>query len=169
MTGAPAGRSVTPMNKHNVRNAVAVAAVSAAALVPAVASAGDGGKTQTLRFYDKVQSLILTQADGTVISHPPYPNAAPGDTLDIFALDFAGNHTHHAARYSASNHVQCVFGTGEPTCVSHVAMGNSILIFKDDPGTVVGGTGRFFGASGRVLSSKEVPGGSDVVAKVRLR
>lgn len=157
------------MNKHNVRIAVAVAAVSAAAVIPAIASAGGGGKTQTLRFYDKAQSLILTRADGTVISHPPYPEAAAGDRLDIFALDFAGDHKRHAARYSASNHVQCVFGSGEPTCVSHVAIGDSMLIFEDDPGTVVGGTGRFFGATGRVLSSKEVPGGSDVVAKVRLR
>jgi hypothetical protein len=158
------------MNKHNVRIALAVAAVSTAALVPAVASAGGGGKTQTLRFFDKQQSLTLTKTDGTVIDHPPFPEPAAGDVLDIFALEFAGNHERHAARYSGSNHLQCVFGTTpEPDCTSHVAFGNSMLIFKGNPGTVVGGTGRFFGATGRVLTNKEVSGGNDVVAKIRLR
>jgi hypothetical protein len=159
------------MNKHNIRHAVVVASLAAAALVPAVASAGGGGKTQTLRFFDKTQSLILTRADGTVIDHAPYPEAAPGDTLDIFTVDFAGDHKRHAARYSGSAHVRCVFGTGEPTCVSHVAIGNSQLIFEGNPGTIVGGTGRFLGATGRVISSKELPGdvGADVVVKVRLR
>lgn len=48
-------------------------------------------------------------------------------------------------------------------------MGDSTLIIKGNPGTVVGGTGRFFGATGRVISNQEVPGGVDVVAKVRGR
>jgi hypothetical protein len=156
------------MNKHNVRIAVAVAAVSAAAVVPAVASAGGGGKTLTLRFFDKQQSLVLTKTDGTVINHAPFPEPAAGDALEVFSLDFAGNHKRHAARYSASNYLRCVFGTGEPDCVSHVAMGNSMLIIKGNPGTVVGGTGRFYGATGRVISNKEAPGGSDVVAKIRV-
>jgi hypothetical protein len=159
------------MNKHNIRLGAALAACSAAALLPAVASAGGGGKTQTLRFFDKTQSLILTRTDGTVVDHPPYPEAAPGDRLDLFSLDFVGNHERHAARYSGSAHLQCIFGTGEPDCTSHVAIGNSMLIFKGNPGTVVGGTGRFLGASGRVVSFKEVgnDAGADVVAKVRLR
>jgi hypothetical protein len=62
-----------------------------------------------------------------------------------------------------------VFGTGEPTCTSHVAIGGSMLIIDGNPGTVVGGTGRFEGATGRVLSNKEVPGGVDAVARVTLR
>jgi hypothetical protein len=136
--------------------------------VPAVAHAG-GGKTQTLRFFDKTQSLVLTHADGTVVDHAPYPEAAPGDTLDVISLDFAGNHKRHAARSSGSSHVRCVFGTGEPTCVGHFATGSSMLIFDGNPGTVVGGTGRYLGATGRVLSSDEVPGGADIVAKVHLR
>jgi hypothetical protein len=42
-----------------------------------------------------------------------------------------------------------------------------MLIFAGDPGTVVGGTGRYLHATGRVISSKEVKGGDDVVAKIR--
>jgi hypothetical protein len=104
-----------------------------------------------------------------VIDHAPYPDPAAGDTLDVFSVDFAGDHKHHAARYSGSNHLRCVFGTGEPACVSHFALGSSMLIIDGNPGTVVGGTGRYFGASGGVLSNKEVEGGSDVVVKVRVR
>jgi hypothetical protein len=156
------------MNKHNIHRAVAVAAVSAAALMPAVAHAG-GGKTQTLRVFDKTQSLVLTRADGTVVDHAPFPQAAPGDTLDVFSIDYAGNHKRHAARPSGSSHVRCVFGTGEPTCVGHAAIGGSMLIFDGNPGTVVGGTGRYLGATGRVLTNKEVPGGSDIVARIHLR
>jgi hypothetical protein len=159
------------MNKHNIHRAVAVAAVAVAALVPAVANAGGGSKTETLRFFDKTQSLILTRADGTVIDHAPYPEAAPGDTLDLYSVDYAGNHKRHAARYSASNHLRCVFGTGEPTCVSHVAIGDSLLIIEGNPGTIVGGTGRFLGATGRVVTFTELPGdvGADVALKVRRR
>jgi hypothetical protein len=156
------------MTKTTTRIAVA-AVVCVAALIPAVAQAGGGGKTQTLRFFDKTQRLVLTQANGTVVDHPPYPDPQAGDTLEVFSVDFAGNHKHHAKRFIGSNHLRCVFGTGEPTCESHFAMGDSMLIIDGNPGTVVGGTGRFLGASGRVLSNKEVEGGSDVVAQVRVR
>ena len=85
--------------------------------------------------------------------------------LDVFALDFAGNHRRHEARSSASEHVRCVFTTApEPDCTSHVAIGGSLLIFKGRE--VVAGTNRFAGATGRVVSSKEVEGGSDVVVRV---
>jgi hypothetical protein len=44
-----------------------------------------------------------------------------------------------------------------------------MLIIDGNPGTVVGGAGRYLGATGRVLSNDEVPGGADVVAKIHLR
>jgi hypothetical protein len=50
-----------------------------------------------------------------------------------------------------------------------VAIGGSLLIFSGNPGTLTVGTGRFQGATGRVIKNKEVPGGSDVVVKIRLR
>jgi hypothetical protein len=135
-----------------------------------VSSAGASAarKTETLRFFSKVVSITVTTADGTVIRNPPYPEAKPGDVLDVNALDYRGNHRHHAARWSASEHLHCVFSTGEPDCVSHLAIGGSLLVFAGNPGTVINGTGRYQGATGRVISNKEVKGGSDVVAKIHL-
>jgi hypothetical protein len=149
--------------------ALAVVAVAVVALaVSSAGAAGGGSKTQTLRFFDKPTSITLTTSDGKVIDKPPYPEAKPGDVLDVYSLDFAGNHRHHAKRWSMSGHVHCVFGTGEPDCLGHTAVGGSLLIFSGNPGTLTAGTGRYAGATGRVLKNKEVEGGSDVVARIKL-
>ena len=142
------------------------ATLALVAASPAMASSHD--RTQTLRFFDKETSTTLTTPDGKVIDKPPYPEAKPGDVLDVYSVDFAGNHRRHAKHWSMSGHVHCVFGTGEPDCISHTAVGGSLLIFRGYPGTLVNGTGRYQGATGRVLSNKEVKGGSDVVARIRL-
>ena len=152
------------MINHRIRLTALAVAVTAAVALPASAQA----KTQTLRFFERTDKLTLTHADGTVVAHPPFPDAQPGDRLDVYTSDFAGNHSHHSKRAVASAHVVCTFSAApEPDCIGHVALGGSMLIIQGDPGTVVGGTGRFLHATGRVLSSKEVEGGTDVVAKIR--
>jgi hypothetical protein len=147
--------------------AALVALGVAVALSPA--AAGAPHKTQTLRFFDKPVSITLTSPDGTVVRKPPYPNPRPGDVLDVYSLDFAGNHRHHAKRWTMSTHLRCTFGAGEPVCESHVAAGGSLLIFSGDPGTLSAGTGRYQGATGRVLVNREVKGGSDIVARIHLK
>jgi hypothetical protein len=149
---------------------LAVSAASAFLLWPA--GGGAASRTQTLRFYDQPVSIKLTRADGTVVARPPYPEARPGDTLDVSSLEYAGNHARHAKRWTASAHLRCVFRSGPPTCESHVAIGGSLLVFTGNPGTLTHGTGIYLGATGRVISNTEVPGtddGSDIVAKIRLR
>jgi hypothetical protein len=145
-----------------------LAALTIAALMaPEPGSAA--GRTQTLRFFDQPVSMTLTRSDGTVVANPTAP-PAPGDVLDVYSLDFRGTHRHHAKRWMGSSHLRCVFGTGEPACESHVAIGGSMLIFKGNPGTVTGGTGLYRGATGRIVSAKEVgDNATDVVAKIRLR
>jgi len=150
--------------------ALATAAVAAVALVPAAGQAA-GGRTQTLRFYDVPQSIRLTHPDGTVVDRPPYPEAQPGDVLDVTSRDFAGTHARHAKRWTATTHLRCTFGTagGPPACESHVALGSSLLVFTGDPGKVTLGTGIYEGATGRVVSSKEVgDDASDIVARITL-
>jgi hypothetical protein len=67
-------------------------------------------------------------------------------------------------------HLRCSFSaTPEPDCVSHTAIGGSLLVVRGNPGTVVNGTGRYHGATGRVLSNPHVTGGNDIVARIRLR
>jgi cytolysin (calcineurin-like family phosphatase) len=147
---------------------LALAVVVAALAATSAVAVGAGHKTQTLRFFDKPTSMTLTKADGKVIDKPPYPEAKPGDVLDIYSLDFAGNHKRHSKRFIGSAHLRCEFGAGAPDCVSHTAIGGSLLIFSGNPGTLTAGTGRYAGATGRVVKNKEVKGGSDIVARIRL-
>jgi len=147
----------------------AALAVTGAALLPGGGQAAS--RTQTLRFFDKPVSIKLTHADGTVVTKEPLPQPRPGDTLDVNALDYKGTHVRHAKRYMGSSHLRCVFGTGEPTCESHLAIGGSLLIFTGNPGTLSNGTGIYQGATGRVISSKQIGNNNatDVVAKITLR
>jgi hypothetical protein len=128
------------------------------------------GRTQTLRVFDKPVSTTLTHADGTVVRHAPFPEPKAGDVLDVYALDFAGDHRRHEKRASMSEHLRCTFGdAGPPDCESHIAIGGSLLIFRGDK--LVAGTGRYAHATGRVLSNKTVDersNTSDIVARIHL-
>jgi hypothetical protein len=139
----------------------------AALLAPAASAATH---VQTLRFYDRPVSMKLTRADGTVVTKAPFPEAQPGDTLDVNSLDYRGDHRHHAKRWTASSHLRCVFAQGPPACESHLALGGSMLIFTGNPGVVTNGTGIYQGATGRVISAKDLPhDATDFVARVKLR
>ncbi len=164
------------MNKHKRTAAVAaVAAIATAVAIPSLTGAKapsathkSSATTQVVRIFDKPTATTITTTNGKVISHPPYPQPAAGDTLDVYSLDYVGNHRHHAAHWSLSNHLRCTFTQGPPACVSNVAIGNSLLVF--DGNELVGGTGRYRGATGRVLSNKQVPGtanDSDIVMRIR--
>jgi hypothetical protein len=104
-----------------------------------------------------------------VVTHPPFGQPQAGDVLDADSLDFVGNHAHHAKRWTMSSHTRCTFAAGapEPACVSHVAVGGSLLVFTDN--TLTDGTGIYQGATGRVVSMKEGPNDtSDIVARIHL-
>jgi hypothetical protein len=68
-----------------------------------------------------------------------------------------------------SSHTRCTFtaNSPEPSCVSHVAIGGSLLVFTDNE--ITDGTGIYHGATGRIVSEKELPdNASDIVAKIHL-
>jgi hypothetical protein len=151
------------MLNHPFRTAAVAAFLT---LVPAASASA---KTETLRFFSKVDKVTVTHADGTV---DPNPTSEPvaGDRLDIYSSDFAGNHKKHAKKPTASEHVVCTFATTpEPDCIAHVAIGGSLLIF--DGNTLIGGAGKYLNATGKVISNETVPGSndSDVVAKITVR
>jgi hypothetical protein len=153
------------------RSILSAALASSAALMLLPVTGQAAGHTQTLRFFDKVVSMKLIRADGTVLKQAPFPEAQPGDVLEVNSLDYRGNHAHHARRSTASSHLRCTFGTGAPSCESHFATGGSMLIFTGNPGTVTNGTGIYQGATGRVVSAKQIrnTGNTDIVAKIHLR
>jgi hypothetical protein len=154
------------------RRVVAAAAlIAATASVPALA-VGPSGKTQTLRVFSKTTSFVYRTADGTVVPQPPQQPTA-GDSFDTTDLAFRGDHRHHAKNWIGSSHLHCAFGAtpDDLTCDSQVAIGRSLLLFHGNPSEpleLVGGAGKYEGATGSV-ATKEAKGGVDAVLRVRLR
>jgi hypothetical protein len=92
-----------------------------------------------------------------VLDTLPIPEPEQGDTVDMLFDVFKGNHKDHGRRRIGSDHLRCEFLTeGPPRCVSNAVLHNSMLVVEGFPGRITFGTGRYFGATGRVLSSKEV-------------
>ncbi|RKQ93242.1 hypothetical protein C8N24_3103 [Solirubrobacter pauli] len=153
------------------------------AAVAALAPAGNAAapKTETLRIFEKTRSIQLTKADGRVLTQLPIAESEPqpGDVLDIVFDLFEGNHARHDRTRLGSDHLRCEFlAGGPPRCVSHATLGRSMLVIEGTPPRVTLGTGRFAGATGRVVSAKEVRQAPptelahndiDVVARVTLR
>jgi hypothetical protein len=146
---------------------VGMAGACAVALFPSAGEAAPG--VQTLRYYVRDVSMTITHADGTVVRRAPYPPPTSGDVLELNGIDYVGDHRRHAAKWTASQTERCVFAEGPPDCQVIVAIGGSLLVFRGSPGTLVNGTGRYQGATGRVLTVKMLKGGVDVTARVRLR
>jgi hypothetical protein len=163
------------MNAYRKTAAAAtLAAIATAAAIPSLSAAKapsgrQASSTQILRIFDKPVTTTLTTTNGKVISHPPYPQPQAGDILDVYSVDYVGNHGHHAAHWSLSSHLRCTFAQGPPKCGSNIATGSSLLVF--DGNKLVGGTGRYQGATGRVLSTKQVSqtaNTSDIVARIHV-
>jgi hypothetical protein len=158
-----------PIRTHRRRLAAGLTTTLATVLVacPLAAHAAERTKTETLRIFDQPVSFTYTAADGTVSHEPPAGPPQAGDVLEIDSRMFAGNHRKHAKRATMSGHLECTFGTGpEPDCFSWAAIGGSLLRFHGDE--LIGGTGRYQGATGRILSNRERPGGNDIVARIQL-
>jgi hypothetical protein len=161
--------------------AAAVAVGLCAALLLASPGQAAGGRAQTLRVFEKTVSIQLTKAGGRVLKKLPIAETEPqaGDVLDIVFNLFTGNHVKHSKKAVGTDHLRCTFvAAGPPSCVSHAAFGSSMLVVEGNPGTVALGTGKYYGASGRVVSAKEVKGAPpsslahndiDVVARINLK
>ena len=120
------------MSNRSIVISLAAAAACVLALLPS-AGAQAGGRTQTLRFFDKPVSITLTRPSGVVVDRPPYPQAKP--VLDVNSIAYVGTHASHAKKWTASSHLQCTFrASGPPSCVSHIAIGGSQLVFSGNPG-----------------------------------
>ena len=139
----------------------------AATLVLAPGAFAAKRKTETIRAFSKPVSFTYTSVDGTVTPGPPAGEPKPGDMFEIDSLDFAGNHKKHAKRATMSDYLRCTFGADlQPDCFGYTAIGGSLLRFHGME--IIGGTGRYQGATGRVIKSEEVDGGSDFVVRVHL-
>ncbi len=162
------------MTRRSFIPALALLAIALVASFALVVSSGaaKSGKTETLRLFDKNTSVTLIQASGKKITKEPYPQPAAGDSLIATALDYVGTHKKHDKSPIGSSRVVCKFtSTPAPDCTSNVAIEGSLLVFDGDPGTLVGGAGKYLGASGKVLSNKTIgeTNDSDVVVQLKLK
>jgi hypothetical protein len=169
MCGERAARSVGSMlNTTHIRPIRTLIGVALAALLLLVAlappSGQAAGKTETLRFFSKQVSFTYTAADGTVTHRPPDGQPQAGDVMEIDSVGYRGTHRKHAKRATASDYLRCEFnGSPEPDCHGYAAIEGSLLRFHGVE--VIGAIGRW--RSGKVVSNKEVEGGSDFVLKLR--
>jgi len=147
-------------------NRTLIATLAALLLWPAASQAA--GKAESLRVFSKMQTFTLTAPDGTVSHEPPAGPPAPGTVMEIDSLDYRGTFKKHEKRPSFSDYLRCTFGTDpeNPDCYGYVPIDGSLLRFHGFD--VIGGTGRYLGATGKTVSNKEVEGGSDFVVKLKL-
>ncbi len=125
---------------------------------------GAGAKVTVLHFFQRQMTNAFYNAAGKPIDlNPPQTVPEKGDRLDTTDLDYAGTGADHAARWTASDHLACVFtATAVATCDAEIAVGGSLLLATDvhvqfSAGPIVvalnGGTGSFAGAHGRVIAT----------------
>jgi hypothetical protein len=147
-------------------NRTLIALAAAALAFPAASSAA--GKTETIRVYSKMQTFTITTPDGKVSHAPPSGPPAAGSVMEIDSLDYRGTFKKHEKRPSFSDYLRCTFGSDpqNPDCFGYVAIDGSLLRFHGFD--IVGGTGRYLGATGKTVSNREVEGGSEFVVKVKL-
>jgi hypothetical protein len=169
---------------HRIATARRLGALAAIGLCAIAATAGpaaakpahaQAGKAIALRYYSEVVGFVYRNADGTVAQQPSQ-NPAVGDQMEITELGYKGTHKSHAKKWSASSYTICVFKSakGAPTCDGVSAVGGAqLLLFHTVPDgdpAIVGGTGRYAGATGGVqMTQLGDTNNSDLVITVNLR
>ena len=168
MCGRRAVHSVTPMTNTTHIRILAGGALAAllCALAVLVGPAQAAGKTETLKVFSKQLSFTYTKADGTVTQGPPQGQPQPGDSFEIDSLDYRGTHKKHSKKAIGADYLHCTFDAQlEPQCEGYTALHASLLRFRGME--LVGAIGRFKDA--KILSNKEVKGGSDFVVELTRR
>jgi len=126
-----------------------------------VANAATSGarSVQVLRFFSKSETMTFSTAAGKPFAPSRAHAPAAGDEIESTDLDYVGNHLHHAARWTASDHLLCIVeAKGDPVCDAQIAIGDSMILLRGlaTPATtasfvITGGTGEFKGVTGSLV------------------
>jgi hypothetical protein len=150
--------------RHPIRRVVLAGCAASTILLSALALSGGAASASTsstvLHFFQKQTTLTFYNASGQVIQgYPPVGGHVREDDVD-----YLGNHSHHAKRWSVTDHLYCnvVSAPATADCFAEFATGDS-LIYADNltvnlassSGTLAidGGTGRYAGYSGTYSSA----------------
>jgi hypothetical protein len=138
----------------------ALSALPLAALALGGASADASSAPAPLHYFQKESELTFTNASDAVIEgYPPVGGHVLEDDVD-----YAGDHTHHAAQPSMTDHLFCTVVTAPATAMSSSEFATAdSLLYADgitvnlaaSAGTIPlsGGTGRFAGDAGSATST----------------
>jgi hypothetical protein len=164
----------TPSRRRPARLALvgcALGALPLAALAFGGAPASASSTPAPLHYFQKQSVLTFTNASDTVIQgYPPVGGHVLEDDVD-----YVGNHTHHAAQPTMTDHLFCTVVTAPATatCSLEFATGDSLLYadgislnLASSAGTIPlsGGTGKFVRDSGSAASNPVGNGNnSDIV------
>jgi hypothetical protein len=145
------------------RRTTPLAAIAFGALGLALGATPASARTTTLHFFQKETTDTFSGPDGKPI--PPPTSTTPPAAGDRFVTtddDYAGNHKHHAAKATATDHLVCTFTNdlGQATCDGQIAIGGSMLLaenvsvdFAKTSGVPLnGGTGVYKHAHGATTS-----------------
>ncbi len=149
----------------------------------ATASAAQHDTQQVLHYFSKFESQVFLTTTGKPFNPSEENPPGPGDSIEGTNLDYVGNHLHHAANWTASDHELCVLDNkGNPVCHAQVAIGGSMILAQADLGhvsastatstfQVTGGTGAFQGVTGTIevvqLDPSAQTSNSDVVIRLQ--
>jgi hypothetical protein len=160
-------------SKSLVAGAIAVALAAAAA-------PGASAATKSMRLFSQTQAERGYDAAGNAVTDPNHEPAVGDAFVGVDRL-FRGTHAKHARKAIGSDHVTCTFltvalpATLTARCDAQLALPGGMVF--SDRGTidltaersswpVTGGSGRYAGVTGGVITVTNVKGGSDL--KVRL-
>jgi hypothetical protein len=157
--------SWTPNNARRRVVTTLVAGTMAAAVALGVQTVGGSvagaASPPTIHYFQKTITLKFTNASNQVVQgYPPV-----GGHVTENDVDYVGTHSHHAKKWTASDHLFCTVVTAPATadCFAEFSIGNSLIYADNFPvnlassglGSVplVGGPGKFAGDTAKASST----------------
>lgn len=133
------------------------------------AATSGAGAVQVLRFFSETQTMRFWTAAGKPFSPSKSDQPTAGDVIESTDLDYVGNHLHHVATWTASDHLLCTLAAkGDPVCDAQIAIGDSMILLHGlatpavrSSFVVTGGTGRFKGVTGSLVAVNIDPNSPD--------
>jgi hypothetical protein len=151
-----------------------IASLATCGLVAGVGALPASARTTTLRYFSKQVYFRISNRLGQRL--PSNSKPAIGDRISFASIDYVGNHTHHAKKATASDHVDCtITSPSGGICDGQIAIGGSMILGEDFPFSltsntqkviITGGTGRYGGASGTVSATSVSKNGTDLTIRV---
>ena len=143
--------------------------VSLAGAGLAGAATSSASSVQVLHFFSKAQTMTFSTAAGKPFSPSKANPPGAGDEIEATDLDYVGNHSHHAAKWTASDHLLCIVpAKGNPVCHAQIAIGSSMILLRGlatparkSSFLITGGTGQFKGVTGSLVGVDVDPNSDD--------